>query len=435
MMKQSLKSYGVVLLLVLAGWITAYSQSTSNVPVTAIPPSSNAALKPSPSDAIQYVSAHGNDSNDGLSLGTAKATIAAAIAALPSCVGYGNSTQPHCGTIHVGAGTFIQSATLIVGGDDVLIGAGTEATIIQASATFPTSTPVVDWGNPADTAYNDDGVRIENLTVDANNIAGSTGIYDKTTAETSELDNVKVINAVSYALHMDGAGTQHSAVKNFWGFLSTSATSTSSVIYASGSIGSNFYRITAIGAGSCTDAILVDSFPDVSFHGVHTEGCTNGIYFNGYTGIVDGATGLTGETCAVKGGGTAASITNVDANGATYSVCDTSTLVNYTQFIGSLRQTTILDSPTTTLNGTTAGSVVWSQPAFGTFKVFALLFEGYENTTATAQTITFPQGFFYPTGPAQLGSCPSGVTLAYNMITLPASMGSTFSGQCILIGQ
>lgn len=45
------------------------------------------ALNPAPSDAIQYVSTNGNDSNDGLSMGTAKATIQAAINALPSAGG------------------------------------------------------------------------------------------------------------------------------------------------------------------------------------------------------------------------------------------------------------------------------------------------------------------------------------------------------------
>ena len=44
----------------------------------------NGAVKPAASDGIQYVSNNGNDSNDGLSLGSAKLTTAAACAALPS---------------------------------------------------------------------------------------------------------------------------------------------------------------------------------------------------------------------------------------------------------------------------------------------------------------------------------------------------------------
>src|SRR5271156_2213772 len=50
-------------------------------------------IKPRTSDAIQYVSPHGNDSNDGLSWGTAKLTVFAACEALP-----GGATNPStCG--------------------------------------------------------------------------------------------------------------------------------------------------------------------------------------------------------------------------------------------------------------------------------------------------------------------------------------------------
>lgn len=54
--------------------------------VTADLPSS-AALKPATTDAIQYVTTGGNDLNDGLSRGTAKATIQAALNALPATGG------------------------------------------------------------------------------------------------------------------------------------------------------------------------------------------------------------------------------------------------------------------------------------------------------------------------------------------------------------
>lgn len=65
-------------------------------------PNTTAALKPAASDAIQYVSANGNDANDGLSWGSAKATSAAAYAAEASTGGW----------IEVGCGTFSLSATL-----------------------------------------------------------------------------------------------------------------------------------------------------------------------------------------------------------------------------------------------------------------------------------------------------------------------------------
>lgn len=48
---------------------------------------STLALKPQSSDAVQYASPNGNDSNDGMSIGTAKATIAGAYNALPATGG------------------------------------------------------------------------------------------------------------------------------------------------------------------------------------------------------------------------------------------------------------------------------------------------------------------------------------------------------------
>lgn len=67
---------------------------------------STISLKPSlPLDPAQYVSANGNDGNDGLSWGTAKLTVYAALQALPG----GSSTQ-------VGTGTIYLSGTVNYGG-------------------------------------------------------------------------------------------------------------------------------------------------------------------------------------------------------------------------------------------------------------------------------------------------------------------------------
>ncbi len=48
---------------------------------------------------------------------------------------------------------------------------------------------------------------------------------------------------------------------------------------------------------------------------------------------------------------------------------------------------------TTSLAGTTAGTIDWAQPERGTRKVFIAVASGYENDTTTAQTITFPVAF------------------------------------------
>lgn len=46
-----------------------------------------------------------------------------------------------------------------------------------------------------------------------------------------------------------------------------------------------------------------------------------------------------------------------------------------------------------TLTGTTAGSVLFTMPQQGVYKKFVAYFNGYENNTTTAQTITFPTAF------------------------------------------
>lgn len=65
-------------------------------------PLGNEALKPGTSDSVMYASVNGNDSNDGLSWGTAKLTIFGAMIALP---GGNGSSIAGSGTIYVGPGT------------------------------------------------------------------------------------------------------------------------------------------------------------------------------------------------------------------------------------------------------------------------------------------------------------------------------------------
>ena len=69
--------------------------------------------KPATSDAIRYVSANGNDSNDGLSIGSAKLTMYAALQSLPG----GSNSPPTigCGEVDV-LGTVIYGGPLSGGG-------------------------------------------------------------------------------------------------------------------------------------------------------------------------------------------------------------------------------------------------------------------------------------------------------------------------------
>lgn len=99
---------------------TDFSQLTGTVLQSQLPSNqipANTAIKPSSSLAIQYVTAQGNDTNDGLSWGTAKLTISAALISLPG----GSVSPPTCGngTVFVSDGV---SANSVAGAGIWLMG-------------------------------------------------------------------------------------------------------------------------------------------------------------------------------------------------------------------------------------------------------------------------------------------------------------------------
>jgi len=104
----------------------------------------------------------------------------------------------------------------------------------------------------------------------------------------------------------------------------------------------------------------------------------------------------------------------------------TSSTVNYS-----------VENPNTTQNtltGTTAGSIVWSQPMQGSaLKLVILYASGYENTTTTAQSISFTKAF--TNTPATLvNTTGMSITVSTTGITLPTSMTATASGWIIIAG-
>lgn len=87
----------------------------------------------------------------------------------------------------------------------------------------------------------------------------------------------------------------------------------------------------------------------------------------------------------------------------------------------------------TTLNGTTTGTAIWAEPFSGSAcKKVIVQLNAYENTTGTAQTITFPTPF---TGTPYLAKDDSGgATVSSTTLTLPASMGATKTGWIVVEG-
>jgi len=96
-----------------------------------------------------------------------------------------------------------------------------------------------------------------------------------------------------------------------------------------------------------------------------------------------------------------------------------------------------VENPNTTQNtltGTSAGSIVWSQPMQGSaLKLVVLYANGYENTTTTAQSITFTKAF--TNTPAVLvNTTGMSITVSTTGVTLPASMTAAATGWIIIAG-
>jgi hypothetical protein len=144
----------------------------------------NVANKPVSADSARYVSAAGNDSNDGLSMGTAKATISGAYSSLANCSnirfndgGAGQQYTAPCGTIYVAESTsgYTISTTLAVSGPFVrVIGLGEHPTVLNCATG---ATPCVTWtaNTTGGVAYSSD-FGFANITFNGNNTAGSSGL-------------------------------------------------------------------------------------------------------------------------------------------------------------------------------------------------------------------------------------------------------------------
>jgi len=108
--------------------------------------------------------------------------------------------------------------------------------------------------------------------------------------------------------------------------------------------------------------------------------------------------------------------------------------------VSSLTATTVnysVENPNTTqttLTGTTAGSIVWSQPLQGSaLKLVIMYANGYENTTTTAQSITFTKAFTN-TPAVIVNTTGMTITVSTTGVTLPTGMTAAASGWIIIAG-
>lgn len=86
-----------------------------------------------------------------------------------------------------------------------------------------------------------------------------------------------------------------------------------------------------------------------------------------------------------------------------------------------------------TLAGTTAGSLMYSEPFRGSgYKKVIVYADGYENTSATAQVITFPTPFSFTPYTVENGTGMT-ITVTVDSITFPASMTGVATDAYIIL--
>ena len=89
---------------------------------------------------------------------------------------------------------------------------------------------------------------------------------------------------------------------------------------------------------------------------------------------------------------------------------------------------------TTSLSGTTSGSAIYVMPEQGSaYKKFIVYLDAYENTSTTAQTISFATSFSY-TPEVSANGTGTTVSVSTSELTLPASMSAAASGFIIVEG-
>jgi len=113
--------------------------------------------------------------------------------------------------VTLGRGTWITEATIVVPTKSQLEGSGRgdpgfSGTVIQAGTSFPPNTAIIEMGNAATSM----GVRVENLTIDCNNVAGCIGLQNVRSQEQSGARHVLIENITGVGLDVQGSGAQNS---------------------------------------------------------------------------------------------------------------------------------------------------------------------------------------------------------------------------------
>jgi hypothetical protein len=113
--------------------------------------------------------------------------------------------------VTLGRGTWVTKVPIVIPTKSQLEGSGRgdpgfSGTVIQADSSFPPVAAVIEMGNAATSM----GVRVENLTIDCNNVAGCIGLQNVRSQEQSGARHLLIENITGIGLDVEGSAAQNS---------------------------------------------------------------------------------------------------------------------------------------------------------------------------------------------------------------------------------
>lgn len=196
-----------------------------------------------------------------------------------------NAFGANGGVLLLRAGTYLLSNTLTIPNKVTVRGQGRSATTLKAGGSFPASTTLVKLG-PASLVF---ATRLEDLTVDTNNVTGSQGVWGQLCQEMCGLSRVVVQNFKDNGIKFDT--TANWMVEDCEIYPST--TGANHGIHANGAVGSSLVLRCTVGVnGLLTQGILAQN-GTLAVIGLHVENCTDGILFDNEDGFAMNVTGPT----------------------------------------------------------------------------------------------------------------------------------------------
>ena len=107
---------------------------------------------------------------------------------------------------------------------------------------------------------------------------------------------------------------------------------------------------------------------------------------------------------------------------------------NNTIQVGQITDSNITAPTINSLTGTTAGTIYYIQViSLSSFKKVLIYASGYENTTSTAQTVTYPVAFS-TVAAVTANTTGMSVSTSLTALTMPASMTAAASGVIVVEG-